>query len=71
MKAHRRGPPEPVTMRRGMSACWFPYKETKAGREKPAILSTPQGLDWERAGGRQPWSRLRMGTACGGGRRGG
>lgn len=46
---------ETVNMRREMSACWFPYKETPAGVEKTAIMSTHR--EWEKAGGRQLWSR--------------
>lgn len=52
---------ETVNMRREMSACWFPYKETPAGVEKTAIMSTHR--EWEKAGGRRLWSRVQMGTA--------
>ena len=52
---------EAVNMSHEMSACRFPYKETPAGAEKPVITSTHR--DWERAGARQLWSRVRMGTA--------
>lgn len=52
---------EAVNRSHEMLACWFPYEETPAGAAKPVIISTHRG--WERAGGRQLWSRVRMGTA--------